>query len=417
MLEPRHLLFTYLHLAADKPQAEGLMKSGATCIAYETVTSKTGALPLLKPMSEVAGRMSVQVGAHYLEKEPGGRGVLLGGVPGVAPAKVAILGGGVAGVNAAQMAVGMRADVTIYDINNERLAELDMFFGRQIKTAYASRDAIARAVDEAELVIGAVLVPGAAAPKLVTREMLKTMKRGIGAGRYRHRPGRLFRNQPSDHPFRPGVRGRRRDPLLRRQHAGRGRAHLGVRAQQCHAAVCASSSPIWAPKKRCARIRTSPTASTCRAARSAMRRSPKRSTFEPARRLRAGLTLRAGGGSRAAPCSISSKPSSTIGRQLASAGALARISRHNATRPPRDCPSGLPPAQGRRAAPDSPAPARPRARRHSAPPGVIVRAWSVSALPRPDPQFIVARMARDLGLQQSWPHPRCCRATRVHRPC
>ncbi|MFL6751575.1 MAG: alanine dehydrogenase [Sphingomicrobium sp.] len=178
MLEPRHLLFTYLHHAADKAQAEGLVKSGATCIAYETVTSRNGALPLLKPMSEVAGRMSVQVGAHYLEKEPGGRGVLLGGVPGVAPAKVAILGGGVSGVNAAQMAVGMRADVTIYDISNERLAELDMFFGSQIKTAYASRDAIANAVQKAELVIGAVLVPGAAAPKLVTREMLKTMKRG-----------------------------------------------------------------------------------------------------------------------------------------------------------------------------------------------------------------------------------------------
>jgi alanine dehydrogenase len=178
LLEPRHLLFTYLHLAADKPQAEGLMKSGATCIAYETVTSRSGALPLLKPMSEVAGRMSVQVGAHYLEKEQGGRGVLLGGVPGVSPAKVAILGGGVSGVNAAQMAVGMRADVTIYDINNDRLAELDMFFSSQIKTAYASRATIAKAVEEAELVIGAVLVPGAAAPKLVTREMLKTMKRG-----------------------------------------------------------------------------------------------------------------------------------------------------------------------------------------------------------------------------------------------
>jgi alanine dehydrogenase len=154
------------------------MASGATCIAYETVTSRTGALPLLKPMSEVAGRLSIQVGAHYLEKAQGGRGVLLGGVPGVAPAKVAILGGGVSGVNAAQMAVGARADVTIYDISNERLAELDMFFGSQIKTAYASRDAIARAVSEAELVIGAVLVPGAAAPKLVTRDMLKTMKRG-----------------------------------------------------------------------------------------------------------------------------------------------------------------------------------------------------------------------------------------------
>lgn len=178
LLEPRHLLFTYLHLAADKPQAEGLMRSGATCIAYETVTSPNRSLPLLKPMSEVAGRMSIQVGAHYLEKEQGGRGVLLGGVPGVAPARVAILGGGIAGVNAAQMAVGMRADVTIYDISNDRLAELDMFFSSQIKTAYASKAAIAAAVSKAHLVIGAVLVPGAAAPKLVTRDMLRTMKRG-----------------------------------------------------------------------------------------------------------------------------------------------------------------------------------------------------------------------------------------------
>ncbi len=178
MMRPHHLLFTYLHLAADKPQAEGLMKSGATCIAYETVTSPRGGVPLLKPMSEVAGRMAVQVGAHYLEKQQGGRGILLGGVPGVAPAKVAILGGGVSGVNAAQMAVGLRADVTIYDINNDRLAELDMFFSSQIKTAYASKAAIAAAVKNAHLVIGAVLVPGAAAPKLVTRDMLKTMKRG-----------------------------------------------------------------------------------------------------------------------------------------------------------------------------------------------------------------------------------------------
>src|SRR3954470_17052499 len=178
LLESRHLLFTYLHLAPDPDQAKGLMASGATCIAYETGTAKDGSLPLLKPMSEVAGRMSIQVGAHYLEKEQGGRGVLLGGVPGVPPARVMILGGGIAGVNAAQMAVGMRADVTIYDISNARLAELDMFFGSQIKTAYASRAAIAKAVTKAELVIGAVLVPGAAAPKLVTRDMLKTMKRG-----------------------------------------------------------------------------------------------------------------------------------------------------------------------------------------------------------------------------------------------
>ena len=178
LLEPRHLLFTYLHLAPDPEQAKGLIASGATCIAYETVTANDRSLPLLKPMSEVAGRMSIQVGAHYLEKEQGGRGVLLGGVPGVSPAKVTILGGVVSGVNAAQLAVGMRADVTIYDISNSRLAELDMFFGSQIKTAYASKAAIAHAVAKSELVIGAVLVPGAAAPKLVTRDMLKTMKRG-----------------------------------------------------------------------------------------------------------------------------------------------------------------------------------------------------------------------------------------------
>lgn len=178
MLRPDHVLFTYLHLAADKPQTEGLMASGATCIAYETVTAFDGTLPLLKPMSEVAGRMSVQCGAHYLEKHQGGRGVLLGGVPGVEPGKVVILGGGVAGVNAAQMAVGLRADVTIFDISNRRLAELDMVFGNQIRTAFASTAAIAEAVAGADLVIGAVLVPGAAAPKLVTREMIASMRPG-----------------------------------------------------------------------------------------------------------------------------------------------------------------------------------------------------------------------------------------------
>jgi len=178
MLRPHHLLFTYLHLAADKPQAEGLMKSGATCIAYETVTANDGSLPLLKPMSEVAGRMSVQCGAHYLEKHQGGRGVLLGGVPGVEPGKVVILGGGVAGLNAAQMAAGLRADVTIFDISARRLAELDAIFGGQVKTAFASSHAIADAVRCADLVIGAVLVPGAAAPRLVTRAMIGTMRPG-----------------------------------------------------------------------------------------------------------------------------------------------------------------------------------------------------------------------------------------------
>ncbi|HEY3695329.1 alanine dehydrogenase [Phenylobacterium sp.] len=177
-LRPDQTLFTYLHLAADKPQAEALMKSGATCIAYETVTDAKGALPLLRPMSEVAGRMSIQVGAHYLEKAQGGRGVLLGGVPGVEPAKVAILGGGVAGVHAAEMALGLRADVTIFDISTTRLAELDQVFDGRVKTAFASKAGIARAVAEAHVVVGAVLIPGAAAPKLVTREMLKTMTPG-----------------------------------------------------------------------------------------------------------------------------------------------------------------------------------------------------------------------------------------------
>jgi alanine dehydrogenase len=177
-LKPHQTLFTYLHLAADKPQAEALMASGATCIAYETVTDDAGGLPLLRPMSEVAGRMSVQVGAHYLERAQGGRGELLGGVPGVAPAKVAILGGGVAGVHAAEMALGLRADVTIFDISTPRLAALDQRFAGHVKTAYAAAAAVEAAIAEASLVIGAVLIPGAAAPKLITREMLKSMKRG-----------------------------------------------------------------------------------------------------------------------------------------------------------------------------------------------------------------------------------------------
>ncbi len=178
MLRPGQTLFTYLHLAADKPQAEALMHSHATCIAYETVTEKAGGLPLLRPMSEVAGRMSVQVGAHYLEKEQGGRGILLGGVPGVAPARVAILGGGVSGINAAQMAVGLRADVTIYDISTSRLAEIDEMFEGRVKTVYSSKAAIMAMLEGAHVVIGAVLIPGAAAPKLITRDMLKLMKRG-----------------------------------------------------------------------------------------------------------------------------------------------------------------------------------------------------------------------------------------------
>jgi len=178
MLKKGQVLFTYLHLAADKEQAEALVASGATCIAYETVTVPGGALPLLTPMSEVAGRMSIQVGAHALQKANGGFGVLLGGVPGVAPAKVVILGGGVSGTHAAEMAVGLKADVTVVDRSVKRLRELSAQFGNTLKTAYSTADDIEHLVRDADLVVGAVLVPGAAAPKLVTRAMVKGMKAG-----------------------------------------------------------------------------------------------------------------------------------------------------------------------------------------------------------------------------------------------
>jgi alanine dehydrogenase len=171
-------LFTYLHLAADRDQALALLASGATAIAYETVTAPDGSLPLLTPMSEVAGRMAVQVGAISLQKANGGFGVLLGGVPGVAPAKVVVLGGGVSGTHAVEMAVGLRADVTVVDRSVKRLRELSSIFGSQLKTVYSTAHAIEELVRDADLVIGAVLIAGAAAPKLVTRAMVKTMKLG-----------------------------------------------------------------------------------------------------------------------------------------------------------------------------------------------------------------------------------------------
>jgi alanine dehydrogenase len=177
-LTPKHILFTYLHLAPDPEQAKGLMKSGCTAIAYETVTNARGGLPLLSPMSEVAGRMAVQVGAHCLEKRQGGMGVLLGGVPGVSAAKVVILGGGVSGTNAARMAMGLEAHVVVIDKSLSRLYDLDLQFGSRLHTVFSTRDAVEKHVLEADLVIGAVLVPGAAAPKLVTREMVKRMRRG-----------------------------------------------------------------------------------------------------------------------------------------------------------------------------------------------------------------------------------------------
>lgn len=178
MLRPGQLLFTYLHLAPDPEQAQLLLESGAVAIAYETVTDERGGLPLLAPMSEVAGRMAVQAGAHALEKAQGGRGVLLGGVPGVAPARVVVLGGGVVGLNAARMALGLGADVTLLDKSLARLKEIDMLFGSGIKTLMSNSSNIEEAVRDADLIIGAVLVPGAAAPKLLNRAMLKQLRAG-----------------------------------------------------------------------------------------------------------------------------------------------------------------------------------------------------------------------------------------------
>ncbi len=175
---PGQILFTYLHLAADAPQARGLMASGVTAVAYETVTDGKGHLPLLAPMSEVAGRLSIQAAATALQKPNGGRGVLLGGVPGVPPGKVVVIGGGVVGTQAARMAVGLGAQVTILDRSLPRLRELDDLFAGRVVTRYSTREALAEEVASADAVIGAVLVPGAAAPKLVTRAMLGTMKPG-----------------------------------------------------------------------------------------------------------------------------------------------------------------------------------------------------------------------------------------------
>jgi len=178
MLRPGQVLFTYLHLAPDPEQAKDLVESGAVCIAYETVTSATGGLPLLAPMSEVAGRMAVQAGAHYLEKAHGGKGILLGGVPGVDPAKVVVLGGGVVGTHAIHIALGMGAEVWVLDRSVDVLRRLWTQFGRPLNTVFSTRDAIDRHVTNADLVIGGVLIPGASAPKLVSAAQIKQMKPG-----------------------------------------------------------------------------------------------------------------------------------------------------------------------------------------------------------------------------------------------
>lgn len=178
MLREGQILFTYLHLASDRPQTEGLLASGVSAIAYETITDARGGLPLLSPMSEVAGRLSLQAAAASLEMHSGGEGLLLGGVPGVPPGRVVILGGGVVGAQAAKVAVGLGAEVTILDKSLNRLRELDDLFGGRVRTCYATADAVEAEARQADALIGAVLVPGASAPKLITRALLRLMKPG-----------------------------------------------------------------------------------------------------------------------------------------------------------------------------------------------------------------------------------------------
>ena len=231
------LLFTYLHLAPDHELTKQLLERKVTGIAYETITDRRGTLPLLTPMSEVAGTHGDQVGAHYLEKMSGGRGILLGGVPGVPAARVVIIGGGVVGTNAAKIAVGMGAHVTIIDNNLDRLRELDDIFLSKISTLASSAYMIQDAISQADLIVGAVLVTGAAAPKLVTRDMLKGCSERRGDRRRRSRSGWLHRDDASDHALEPDLLRRRRAALLRRQHARRGAAHVDVRIDERDAAV------------------------------------------------------------------------------------------------------------------------------------------------------------------------------------
>src|SRR5215207_3493390 len=218
MLRPDHLLFTYLHLAPDPDLTKGLVESGATCVAYETVVDERGRLPLLAPMSEVAGKIATQAGAFFLERPLGGRGVLLGGVPGVAAATVMIIGGGVVGQNAAFIAIGMEADVFVYDRNIDRLRELDVAFGGRASTVYSSTLAVEEMLPRADLVIGAVLVHGARAPYVIKRNQLSLMKERA-----------VLVDVSIDHPLGPRLRGRRGHPLLRGEHARRRAGHLDLR--------------------------------------------------------------------------------------------------------------------------------------------------------------------------------------------
>ncbi len=230
------ILFTYLHIAADEPLTRALVGSGITAVAYETVeVGRT--LPLLAPMSEVAGRLAAQAGAYFLEKPLGGRGLLLGGVPGVAPGKVVIVGGGVVGYNAAIIALGLGAQVTILERSIDRMRHLEEILSGRVTLLMSSSLQVAASVEDADLVIGAVLIPGAVAPKLVTRRDDPRDEGRRSRRRRRDRPGRLLRDVTRDDTCRARLRRRRRHPLLRREHAGRGAGHVDEGADERDAAV------------------------------------------------------------------------------------------------------------------------------------------------------------------------------------
>ncbi len=279
------VLFTYLHLAADRPLTDRLVADDVTAIAYETVQLAGGGLPLLAPMSEVAGRLAPMVGAATLMRSAGGLGLLMSGVPGTRPARVTVIGGGVAGANSAVIAAGMGADVTIFDTNIQRLRFLDDHFQGRVKTAASNPLDLDRAVVDSDLVIGSVLIPGAKAPKLVTNDMVARMRPGSRAGGHRRRPGRLLRGHAPDHPRRPDLPRARQRVLLRRQHARGGAEHLDVRAHERDAALH--------PADRAARLEGR-SASGCRArGRSEHRRRRDR---QPRRRERARRRSRVAGG-------------------------------------------------------------------------------------------------------------------------
>ena len=231
------VLFTYLHLAADRPLTDRLVADRVTAIAYETVQLAGGGLPLLAPMSEVAGRLAPTVGAATLMRSAGGLGLLMSGVPGTRPARVTVIGGGVAGANAAVIAVGLGADVTVFDTNIQRLRYLDDHFQGRVKTAASNPLDLDRAVVDSDLVIGSVLIPGAKAPKLVTNDMVSRMRPGSRARGHRRRSGRLLRGHPPDDPRRPDLPRARERLLLRGEHARRRAEHLHLGADERDAAL------------------------------------------------------------------------------------------------------------------------------------------------------------------------------------